>query len=99
MVIAQHQNYAWNFGSSTPIQLKENPMSITDKVFITLAEGIPAGTTGLIVWLRGGPVSVAVLAAGGVAFASVAAIEAARHTLVRLAEVYDADHIETEELR
>lgn len=68
------------------------------RLMVLLAEAIPPAATGYIVWMRGGPTEVAVLLSGGVAFATVAAVEAVRHTLIEIAELYQARQIDTEEL-
>ena len=98
MVIAQVQHSVWVFhipAQTGPIH--EEPMNANpNRVMICLAEAIPPTATGLLVWLRGGPVDVAVLWATGVGFASIVAVESIQAALVKLAEVYQSKHIDIE---
>lgn len=98
MVIAQVQDSAWVFRMPPDSGLIHEDTMATNpnRVMICLAEALPPVLTGTIVWLRGGPVDVAILTASGVAFASVAAVTAIQPVLVKLAEVYQARRIEIE---
>lgn len=90
---AQHQGWVVYSGKETEMTLSRT------RLMVCLAEVIPpTALTGFIVWLRGGPVEVAVLLSGGLTFATLAAVQAARKDLIEVAETYQAIQIDTEEL-
>jgi arginine exporter protein ArgO len=58
------------------------------RLMVCLPEAIPAGITGFVVILLGGPVVVAVLLSGGVAFASYAAVRAMTQRIQAISTTY-----------